>query len=57
MHAENNYLNFVQVDLVAQSDSVYDIIDPADHFIMRGNLLPITTPDTGNLHCWFDTFV
>lgn len=49
-------MGFIQVDLVAQSDSVYDIIDPADHFIMRGNLVPITTPDTGNLHCWFDTF-
>lgn len=40
---------------MAQSDSVYDIIDPADHFIIRGNLVPITTTDTGNLHCWFDT--
>lgn len=40
---------------MAQSDSVYDIIDPADHFIMKGNLVPITTTDTGNLHCWFDT--
>lgn len=36
-----------QVDLVAQGDSVYDIIDPTDHFIMRTNLAPPTSPDTG----------
>lgn len=50
VHVEH-YFCFIQVDLVAQSDSVYDIIDPADHFIMRGNLVPITTTDTGNLLC------
>lgn len=36
-----------QVDLVAQGDSVYDIIDPTDHFVMRSNLAPLTSPDTG----------
>lgn len=38
----------LQVDLVAQGDSVYDIIDPTDHFIMRSNLVPPTSPETGN---------
>lgn len=38
-----------QVDLVAQGDSVYDIIDPTDHFIMRTNLAPPTSPDTGKM--------
>lgn len=39
----------IQVDLVAQSDSVYDIINPMDHYIMRSNIagLPMTTTDTG----------
>ena len=35
------------MDLVAQGDSVYDIIDSTDHFIMRTNLAPPTSPDTG----------
>lgn len=38
-----------QVDLVAQGDSVYDIIDPADHAIMRSNLVPPASPDTGKV--------
>ncbi|NP_001410783.1 neuronal PAS domain-containing protein 4B [Danio rerio] len=50
------HLGHSMVDLVAQSDSVYDIIDPVDHFIMRGNLVPITTPDTDRLfRCRFST--
>ncbi|XP_016084304.1 neuronal PAS domain-containing protein 4-like [Sinocyclocheilus grahami] len=50
------HLGHSMVDLVAQSDSVYDIVDPADHFIMRGNLVPITTPDTDRLfRCRFRT--
>ncbi|XP_050949688.1 neuronal PAS domain-containing protein 4B isoform X2 [Labeo rohita] len=50
------HLGHSMVDLVAQSDSVYDIVDPADHFIMRGNLVPITTPDTDRLfRCRFST--
>nr|XP_015194226.1 PREDICTED: neuronal PAS domain-containing protein 4 [Lepisosteus oculatus] len=34
------HLGHSMVDLVAQGDSVYDIIDPTDHFVMRSNLLP-----------------
>uniref|UniRef100_A0A9J7ZMQ6 Neuronal PAS domain protein 4b n=1 Tax=Cyprinus carpio carpio TaxID=630221 RepID=A0A9J7ZMQ6_CYPCA len=50
------HLGHSMVDLVAQSDSVYDIIDPADHFIMRGNLVPTTTPDTDRFfRCHFST--
>ncbi|XP_026108027.1 neuronal PAS domain-containing protein 4B-like [Carassius auratus] len=59
LHLSDNvaeHLGHSMVDLVAQSDSVYDIIDPADHFIMRGNLVPITTPDTDRLfRCRFST--
>lgn len=36
-----------QVDLVAQGDSVYDIIDASDHLITRTNLSPSTSLDTG----------
>lgn len=36
-----------QVDLVAQGDSVYDIIDASDHLIARNNLSPSTSIDTG----------
>lgn len=36
-----------QVDLVAQGDSVYDIIDASDHLIARNNLSPSTSLDTG----------
>ncbi|XP_035383293.1 neuronal PAS domain-containing protein 4B [Electrophorus electricus] len=50
------HLGHSMVDLVAQSDSVYDIIDPADHFIMRSNLVPATTIDTEHLfRCRFNT--
>ncbi|MCJ8740769.1 hypothetical protein PDJAM_G00062990 [Pangasius djambal] len=50
------HLGHSMVDLVSQSDSVYDIIDPADHFIMRSNLVPVTTPDTERLfRCRFNT--
>lgn len=38
---------FLQVDLVAQGDSVYDIIDASDHFIMRTNLATSTSPEIG----------
>ncbi|CAB1316151.1 unnamed protein product [Coregonus sp. 'balchen'] len=51
-------LGHCMVDLVAQSDSVYDIIHPMDHFIMRSNIagLPITTTDTDRLfRCRFNT--
>lgn len=36
-----------QVDLVAQGDSVYDIIDASDHLIARNNLSLSTSVDTG----------
>ncbi|CAM4668749.1 unnamed protein product [Leuciscus chuanchicus] len=59
LHLSDNvaeHLGHSMVDLVAQSDSVYDIIDPADHFIMRGNLVPITTTGTDRLfRCRFST--
>ncbi|XP_030638960.1 neuronal PAS domain-containing protein 4B [Chanos chanos] len=52
----SEHLGHSMVDLVAQSDSVYDIIDPADHFVMRSNLLPMTTPDSDVLfRCRFNT--
>lgn len=43
-----------QVDLVAQGDSVYDIIDASDHLITRTNLSPSTSLDTGEekKYCW-----
>lgn len=36
-----------QVDLVAQGDSVYDIIDVSDHLITRTNLSTSTSLETG----------
>ncbi|XP_035291242.1 neuronal PAS domain-containing protein 4B [Anguilla anguilla] len=50
------HLGHSMVDLVAQGDSVYDIIDPTDHFVMRSNLSPTTSPDTDRLfRCRFNT--
>ncbi|KAG7464493.1 hypothetical protein MATL_G00166200 [Megalops atlanticus] len=50
------HLGHSMVDLVAQGDSVYDIIDPSDHFVMRSNLTPTTSPDTDRLfRCHFNT--
>ncbi|XP_064185138.1 neuronal PAS domain-containing protein 4A isoform X2 [Anguilla rostrata] len=50
------HLGHSMVDLVAQGDSVYDIIDPIDHFVMRSNLVPLTSPDTERLfRCRFNT--
>ncbi|XP_056625952.1 neuronal PAS domain-containing protein 4A [Triplophysa dalaica] len=52
----SEHLGHSMVDLVAQGDSVYDIIDPTDHFIMRSNLVPPTLPDTDRLfRCRFNT--
>ncbi|XP_060125827.1 neuronal PAS domain-containing protein 4 [Zootoca vivipara] len=50
------HLGHSMVDLVAQGDSIYDIIDPADHFVMR-NQLALTSPiDTSRLfRCHFNT--
>ena len=39
--------NFLQVDLVAQGDSIYDIIDPADHLTVRQQLALPSALDTG----------
>lgn len=41
---------FFQVDLVAQGDSVYDIIDASDHFVMRTNLSTSTSLEMGKTH-------
>ncbi|KAJ8275460.1 hypothetical protein COCON_G00072120 [Conger conger] len=50
------HLGHSMVDLVAQGDSVYDIIDPTDHFVMRSNLSPTTSADTDRLfRCRFHT--
>ncbi|XP_042564434.1 neuronal PAS domain-containing protein 4B [Clupea harengus] len=50
------HLGHSMVDLVSQSDSVFDIIDPNDHFILRSNLVPTTTTDTDRLfRCRFNT--
>lgn len=46
-YVKSFWWHFLQVDLVAQGDSVYDIIDPTDHYTMRSNLVPPTTPETG----------
>ncbi|KAB5571291.1 hypothetical protein PHYPO_G00223300 [Pangasianodon hypophthalmus] len=52
----SEHLGHSMVDLVAQGDSVYDIIDPTDHAIMRSNLVPPTSPDTDRLfRCRFNT--
>ncbi|XP_026868770.2 neuronal PAS domain-containing protein 4A [Electrophorus electricus] len=52
----SEHLGHSMVDLVAQGDSVFDIIDPTDHFIMRSNLVPPTSPDTDRLfRCRFNT--
>lgn len=40
---------FLQVDLVAQGDSIYDIIDPADHLTVRQQLALPSALDTGEL--------
>ncbi|XP_028815556.1 neuronal PAS domain-containing protein 4A [Denticeps clupeoides] len=51
----SDHLGHSMVDLVAQGDSVYDIIDAADHFIMRSSLAPPTTPDADKLfRCRFN---
>ncbi|XP_051505894.1 neuronal PAS domain-containing protein 4A-like isoform X2 [Myxocyprinus asiaticus] len=52
----SEHLGHSMVDLVAQGDSVYDIIDPMDHYIMRSNLVPPASPDTDRLfRCRFNT--
>lgn len=41
------FLIFLQVDLVAQGDSIYDIIDPADHLTVRQQLTLPSALDSG----------
>ncbi|XP_042274046.1 neuronal PAS domain-containing protein 4A [Thunnus maccoyii] len=50
------HLGHSMVDLVAQGDSVYDIIDASDHLIMRTNLSTSTSLETDRLfRCRFNT--
>ncbi|XP_034037499.1 neuronal PAS domain-containing protein 4A [Thalassophryne amazonica] len=52
----SEHLGHSMVDLVAQGDSVYDIIDASDHFIMRTNLSTSTSLETDRLfRCRFNT--
>ncbi|XP_038159880.1 neuronal PAS domain-containing protein 4A [Cyprinodon tularosa] len=52
----SEHLGHSMVDLVAQGDSVYDIIDTADHFIMRTNLSATTSLEMDRLfRCRFNT--
>ncbi|XP_056294852.1 neuronal PAS domain-containing protein 4A [Pseudoliparis swirei] len=52
----SEHLGHSMVDLVAQGDSVYDIIDSSDHFIMRNNLSTSTSPEMDRLfRCHFNT--
>lgn len=43
------FLVHFQVDLVAQGDSVYDIIDASDHLITRTNLSTSTSLEMGKI--------
>lgn len=45
------FRSLLQVDLVAQGDSVYDIIDASDHLITRTNLSTSTTLEMGKTDC------
>ncbi|XP_069027121.1 neuronal PAS domain-containing protein 4A [Embiotoca jacksoni] len=52
----SEHLGHSMVDLVAQGDSVYDIIDASDHFIMRTNLSTSTSLEMDRLfRCRFNT--
>uniref|UniRef100_A0A3Q3EUB1 Neuronal PAS domain protein 4a n=1 Tax=Labrus bergylta TaxID=56723 RepID=A0A3Q3EUB1_9LABR len=52
----SEHLGHSMVDLVAQGDSVYDIIDASDHFIMRSNLSASTSLEIDHLfRCRFNT--
>ncbi|KAK2904287.1 neuronal PAS domain-containing protein 4A [Channa argus] len=52
----SEHLGHSMVDLVAQGDSVYDIVDASDHFIMRTNLSTSTSLETDRLfRCRFNT--
>ncbi|XP_069501018.1 neuronal PAS domain-containing protein 4 isoform X2 [Ambystoma mexicanum] len=51
------HLGHSMVDLVAQGDCIYDVIDPADHFVMRSQLAAPSPTDTGDrmFRCHFNT--
>ncbi|XP_019968048.1 neuronal PAS domain-containing protein 4A [Paralichthys olivaceus] len=52
----SEHLGHSMVDLVAQGDSVYDIIDASDHLIMRTNLSASTSLEMDRLfRCRFNT--
>lgn len=52
----SDHLGHSMVDLVAQGDSVYDIIDASDHFIMRTNLSTSSSLEIDRLfRCRFNT--
>ncbi|XP_075043626.1 neuronal PAS domain-containing protein 4 isoform X1 [Mixophyes fleayi] len=51
-----DHLGHSMVDLVAQGDSIYDIIDPCDHFVMRNQLaLPSSLDSERMFRCRFNT--
>ncbi|KAM9301470.1 neuronal PAS domain-containing protein 4 [Gastrophryne carolinensis] len=51
-----DHLGHSMVDLVAQGDSIYDIIDPSDHFVMRNQLaLPSSLDSEIMFRCRFNT--
>ncbi|KAM4617254.1 neuronal PAS domain-containing protein 4 [Discoglossus pictus] len=51
-----DHLGHSMVDLVAQGDSIYDIIDPSDHFVMRNQLAMPSSLDTERMfRCRFNT--
>ncbi|XP_068596685.1 neuronal PAS domain-containing protein 4A [Brachionichthys hirsutus] len=52
----SEHLGHSMVDLVAQGDSVYDIIDASDHLVMKTNLSASTPLETDRLfRCRFNT--
>ncbi|XP_041845272.1 neuronal PAS domain-containing protein 4A [Melanotaenia boesemani] len=52
----SEHLGHSMVDLVSQGDSVYDIIDASDHFIVRTNLSTSTSLEMDRLfRCRFNT--
>ncbi|XP_054648936.1 neuronal PAS domain-containing protein 4A [Dunckerocampus dactyliophorus] len=52
----SEHLGHSMVDLVAQGDSVYDIIDASDQLTMRNNLSRSTSPEIDRLfRCRFNT--
>uniref|UniRef100_A0A8C5MS84 Neuronal PAS domain protein 4 n=1 Tax=Leptobrachium leishanense TaxID=445787 RepID=A0A8C5MS84_9ANUR len=51
-----DHLGHSMVDLVAQGDSIYDIVDPSDHFVMRNQLaMPSSIDSERMFRCRFNT--